>query len=139
MTTSSLYKLQNQVFLERQESEARMAFNECCCQMEEKSPTFQFWFIVLKMELVLFTFLQSIRAGNFQLYLYSLEKIDHLCTGPFSLCKMAVCEITNPDVYQTFNEFGCFVVSRTKKPFLSMGLNQRHEQHNKDMKGYGGF
>ena len=48
-------------------------------------------------------------------------------------------EITNPDVYQAFNEFGCLVVSRTKKPFSSMELYQRHEQHNKDVKGDGGL
>ena len=51
---------------------------------------------------------------------------------------MKMLEITNPDVYQVFNEFGCFVVSTTIKPFLSMGLDQRHEQHNEDVKGDGG-
>ena len=43
VTASALYKLQHQAYLEIQESEARMTFNEWCCQMEEKSPTFQFW------------------------------------------------------------------------------------------------
>ena len=75
VTASVLYKVQYQAYLERQESEARMTFNQCCCQMEEKIPTFQFWLIVLKIELVLFTFLRSIRTDNFQLYLHSLEKM----------------------------------------------------------------
>ena len=146
---SALYKLQHQAFLERQESEARMTFNEWYCQMEGKSPNFQFWLIVLKMEVVLFTFLLSIRTGNFQLYFYSLEKmipwffaLDHFHYArslSVHVSDMKMLEMTNPDVYQAFNEFGCFVVSRTKKPFLSMGLNQRHEQHNKDVKGYGEF
>ena len=51
---------------------------------------------------------------------------------------MKMLKITNPDVYQVFNEFGCFVVSRNKKPFSSMGQDQRHRQHNKDVKGYRG-
>ena len=51
---------------------------------------------------------------------------------------MKMLEITNTDVYQAFNEFGCFVVSRTKKPFSNMGLDQRYKQHNKDMKEDGG-
>ena len=50
---------------------------------------------------------------------------------------MKMLQITSPDVYQAFNEFDCFIVSRTKKPFSSMGLDQRHK-HNKDMKGDGG-
>ena len=116
--------------------------------MEEKSSTFQLWLVVLKMELVLLTFLHSIRTGNFQLYLHSLEKmipwffaLDHFHYArslSVHVSDMKMLEITNPDVYQAFNEFGCFVVSRTKKPFSSMELDQRHEQHNKDVKGYGG-
>ena len=117
--------------------------------MEEKSPFFQFWLIVLKMELVLFTFLRSIRTGNFQLYLHSLEKmipwffaLDHFHYVRWlsvHVSEMKMLQITNPDVYQAFNEFGCCVVSRTKKPFSSMELDQRHEQHNKDVKEYGGL
>ena len=116
--------------------------------MEEKSPTFQFWSIVLKMKLVLFTFLRSIRTGNFQLYFHSLEKmipwffaLDHFHHARWlsvHVSNMKMLEISNPDVYQAFNEFGCFAVSGTKKPFSSMGLDQRHEQNNKDVKGDGG-
>ena len=117
MTASALYKLQHQAYLERQESEAGMTFNKWYCQMEENSPTFQFWLIFLKMELVLFTFLQSIRTGNFHLHLHSLEKmiqwflvLDHFHYARWlsvHVSDMKMLEITNPDVYQTFNEFGC--------------------------------
>ena len=148
MTASALYKLQHQAYLERQKSEARMTFNEWCCQMEEKSPIFQFWSIVLEMELVLFTFLRSVCTGNFQLYLHPLEKmiswffaLDHFHYARWlsvHISNMKMLQITSPDVYQAFNEFGCFIVSRTKKPFSSMGLDQRHKHHNKDMKGDGG-
>jgi hypothetical protein len=46
---------------------------------------------------------------------------------------------TNPDIYQAFQELGCFVVWRTRNSFSSMGLDQRNEQQNKDVKGDGGF
>ena len=36
VTASALYKLHDQAYLERQESEARITFNEWCCQMEKK-------------------------------------------------------------------------------------------------------
>ena len=148
VTASALYKLQHKAYIERQENEARMNFNEWCYLKEEKNPTFQFWSIVLKMELVLFQFLRSIRTGNFQLYLHSMEKmipwffaLDHFHYARWlsvHVYDMRMLEITNANVYEAFDEFGCFVVSRTKKPFSSMGLDQRHEQHNKDVKGDGG-
>ena len=46
---------------------------------------------------------------------------------------------TNPDIYQAFQVLCCFVVSRTRNSLSSMGLDQRHEQQNKDVKGGGGF
>ena len=125
-----------------------MSFNEWCCQMEGKCPNFQFWLIVLKMEVVLFTFLLSTRTGNFQLYFHSLEKmipwffaLDHFHYARWlsvHVSDMKMLEITEPGLYQVFNEFGCFIVSRTTKPFSSLELDQRHEQHNKDVKGHGG-
>ena len=74
VTASALYKFQNQAHMEREKSAANMKFSEWCLKMERKSPTFQFWFIILKMELVLFAFLRSVRSGNFQLYLDSMKK-----------------------------------------------------------------
>ena len=61
VTASALYKLQHQAYLEIQESEARMTFNEWCCQMEEKNQLFSFG---LALELALFTFLRVICTGN---------------------------------------------------------------------------
>ena len=85
---------------------------------------------------------------HFQLYLHSLEKmipqffaLDHFHYARWlsvHVSDMKMLEITEPGLYQVFNEFGCFIVSRTKKPFSSLGLDQRHEQHNKDVKGHGG-
>ena len=46
---------------------------------------------------------------------------------------------TNPDIFFEFSNNGNFVVSRTRNPFSSMGLDQRHEQLNKDIKGDGGM
>ena len=136
LTASALYKLQNQAY---------MNFNEWCLKIERESPTFQFWSIILKMELVLFAFLRSFRSSNFQLYLDSMEKmipwffaLDHFHYARWlsvHISDMTMLETTNSGVYEAFNEFGCFVVSRSKRSFSSMGLDQRHEQHNKDIKG----
>ena len=145
VTASALYKLQNQAHME---SAANMNFSEWCLKMERESPTFQFWSIILKMELVLFAFLRSVRSGNFQLYLDSMKKmipwffaLNHFHYARWLsvyISDMTILETTNSGVYEAFNEFGCFVVLRSKRPFSSMGLDQRHEQRNKDIKGNGG-
>ena len=149
VTASALYKLQKQAYMEREESAANMNFSEWCLKMEKESPTFQFWSIILKMELVLFAFLRLVRPGNFQLYLDFMKKmipwffaLDHFHYARWlsvHISDMTMLENTNFGVYEAFNEFGCFVVSRSKRPFSSMGLDQRHEQHNKDIKGDGGI
>ena len=124
VTASALYKLQNQAYMEREESAASMNFSEWGLKMERESPTFQFWSIILKMELVLFAFLRSIRSGNFQHYLDSMKKmipwflaLDHFHYVRWlsvHISDMTMLETTNSGVYEAFNEFGCFVVSRSK-------------------------
>ena len=46
---------------------------------------------------------------------------------------------TNPEVFHLFSEFGDFVVSRTGNPFSAIGVDHRHKQLNKDVKGNGGM
>ena len=45
-----------------------------------------------------------------------------------------VCENNNV-IYEEFVNNGNFVVHRTRNPFFVMGLDQRHEQLSKDVKG----
>ena len=45
---------------------------------------------------------------------------------------------TNPDIYEEFDKNGNFTVARTQNRFSSMGIDQRHEQLNADIKGGGG-
>ena len=48
---------------------------------------------------------------------------------------MQMLQTTNPDIYEEFKVNGNFTVKRTKNPGSAMGLDQRHEQLNKDVKG----
>ena len=45
---------------------------------------------------------------------------------------------TNPDIFCEFEEHGNFTIARTRNRFSSMGIDQRHEQLNADIKGGGG-
>ena len=117
-------------------------------KMENLFPQFQYWSICLKMEMSLFLFVRSIRSRNFLLY---KKSIKDLLTWMFALdhfhyarwlsvhsLDMDTLENTNNYVYKEFEENGNFVVARTKNRFSSMGIDQRHEQLNAEVKGAGG-
>ena len=72
-------------------------------------------------------------------WLFALYHVHYARWLSVHIHDMKTLHTSNPDVYQAFNNSGCFVVARTKNPFSSMGLDQRHEQHNKDLKGDGGI
>ena len=52
---------------------------------------------------------------------------------------MEMLDKTDPIIYEEFMTNGSFVVSRPKNTFSAMGIEQRHEQLNKDVKGDGGI
>ena len=54
------------------------------------------------------------------------------------LCDMVKLEEKNPEIFSHFVE-GEFVVSKTKRPFSSLGIDHAHEQNNKCVKGDGGL
>ena len=97
------------------------------------------------MEMDYFLFLRSIRSSNFKLYVASIGKFlpwifafDHVHYARWLSIHhydMEMLKETNPDVFQKFYVNGNFTVARTKNVFSTMGLDQRHEQLNKDVKG----
>ena len=58
-----------------------------------------------------------------------------LCVHLFDMLAL---EVSNKYVYKEFEDNGNFVVARTLNRFSSMGMDQRHEQLNADIKGPGG-
>ena len=59
VTASTLHQLQHQAHMD---SGTDMIFSEWCSEIKNKSPNFQFWALVLKMELILWSFyIQSIQ------------------------------------------------------------------------------
>ena len=142
VTVKVLYALMKNAY---QDSSSELGFEDWRAQMESSSPLFQYWSIVLRMEQVYLLFMRSIRTASFDLYVYSLEKLlpwifalDHhhyarwLSVHHYD---MQMLQTTNPDIYEEFKVNGNFTVKRTKNPGSAMGLDQRHEQLNKDVKG----
>ena len=119
-------------------------FGEWKTLMVSACPQFQFWSTVLNLQLDYLILLRSVRTGDFKLYTVSLERIlswifafDHIHYSrwlPVHHRDMeTLCENSNV-IYEEFINNGNFVVHRTRNPFSTMGLDQRHEQLNKDVK-----
>ncbi len=54
----------------------RLGLEDWCVQRRRASPQFQFWNLVLDMELaIFFALIRSFREGNFELYRYALYEM----------------------------------------------------------------
>ena len=145
VTALTLYQLMKDAFEQSKKEDCTLNFAEWRASKEFESPQFQFWSIALKMEMDYFLFLRSIRSSNFKLYVASIGKFlpwifafDHVHYARWLSIHhydMEMLKETNPDVFQKFDVNGNFTVARTKNRFSTMGLDQRHEQLNKDVKG----
>ena len=115
--------------------------------MSANHPQFLYWDSVIEMEVLVCQFVKSVRLGNFDLYIQSLQvmmpwvfALDHGHYArwlPVRIFDMLKLESLQPHVYKEFQDGG-FVVQRSSHRFSSMGLDQNHEQLNKEIKGDGG-
>ena len=51
------------------------AFGDWCKRREQEIPQFQFWYTVLQLELLVLTYIKSLRTSNFPLYVDCLTKL----------------------------------------------------------------
>ncbi|KAK3737220.1 hypothetical protein QZH41_001820 [Actinostola sp. cb2023] len=116
--------------------------------MQTKSyPQFQFWFIILQLELLVMLFVRSIREANVLLYIDALTKIvpwffslDHPNYArwiPVHLRDMVALDRTHPHVFNEFNK-GNFTVKKSSNRFSAIAIDHAHEQSNACVKGDGG-
>lgn len=99
------------------------------------------------MELLLNMFVQSLRTGNFHLYIdcltkmipwfFALDRIHYARWLPVHLRDMTTLKQTHPSVAAEFLK-GNFVVKMTNHNFSALPIDQAHEQHNAIVKGGGG-
>ena len=70
VTSSSLYLLLRKAYTEYRDTcsvkeEDALCLEEWCDMQTKSSPQFQFWFIILQLELLVMLFVRSIREANF--------------------------------------------------------------------------
>ena len=149
VTACCLYMLRKEAFDYHcaEENENAREFNDWCEKRRQQSPQFQFWELVLSMELVIFSLVRSFREANFDLYCQALtdlvpfffanNNVNYARWLPIHLRDMASLKQINP---QVFNEFklGKFVVHKTHREFSGLAIDQAHEQANAVVKGDGG-
>ena len=123
------------------------SFDDWRADCERLFLQFKFWSLTLKLELLVLSFVQSIRMENFRLYkesiksllpwFFALDHTDHFCWLSVHLVDMFQLEEINTDIATDFKN-GMFVVNKTRRKFSSIGIDHAHEQNNKCLKGDGG-
>ena len=124
-----------------------MPFDEWCTERIEASPQFQYWLIVMQLELLVLVYVRSLRDANFLLYVavlvaltpwfFALDHTHYSRWVPIHIRDMMTLHERHPDIATQFAQGG-FVVRQTKRPFSAIAINHAHEQNNKVVKGDGG-
>ena len=123
------------------------SFDDWRADCERLFLQFKFWSLTLKLELLVLSFVRSIRMGSFRSYKESIKSLlpcffalDHTNYSRWlsvHLVDMFQLEEINTDIATDFKN-GMFVVKKTRRKFSSIGIDHAHEQNNKCLKGDGG-
>ncbi|KAJ8406772.1 hypothetical protein AAFF_G00296880 [Aldrovandia affinis] len=151
VTASSLYLLLKEAYSQYtsglEEGQDPMPLDDWCAERVDASPQFQFWFIILQLELAVLIYVRSVREENFLLYTDALSKLvpwffalghtNYARWIPVHLRDMVTLVTKHPSVYAQFLA-GNFTVKKTTHAFSAIALDQAHEQNNALVKGDGG-
>lgn len=152
VTSCALYKLQTEAYKRmvvdvHENLDPYPTFEEWCKYREADSPQFQFWNLILRMELTIFSLIRSFREENFDLYCQSLQgllpyffannNVNYARWLPVHLRDMLSLEEKHPAIATEFSN-GKFVVHKSGRDFSALAIDQAHEQANAIIKGDGG-
>ena len=129
------------------DKDQHLSFEEWCQRRIKQCPQFQYWSLVLSLEVCILNFVRSLREADFDMYLNTLWELlpwffalDHTHYArwiPVHLRDMVSLHRTHPDVLEEFRA-GMFTVQKTSRIFSSIATDQAHEQNNACIKGDGG-
>ena len=111
---------------------------EAWCDRQQ-TPQFQFWYLVLSMELEILSLIRSFREANFDLYRQSLvglipyffanNNVNYARWLPIHLRDMSTLGEKHPQLAHAFQR-GAFVVNKSRRDFSASAIDQAHEQAN---------
>ena len=151
VTARSLYlllkKAYNQYTCGLDERQDLMSLDDWSAKQADASPQFQFWFIILQLELTVLIYVRSVREGNFLQHIDALSRLVPWISAlgqtnyarwiPVHLRDMVTLAIKHPSIYAQFRADN-FTVKKTTHAFSAIALDQAHGQNNAWVKGGGG-
>lgn len=112
--------------------------------MVKKSPTFHYWDLVLRTELLILTFIRAHRERNFALYVECLEALmflffalDHYNYSRWVSVHLRDMKSLPASIKEEFQKH--WVVTKTSHRFSALPIDQTHEQENAKVKSKGGI
>lgn len=143
VTILALYKLRKEAFAKR--PDANESFAKWEESMGKRSPTFLFWELVMKYEMLVLLLVRAHRERDFALFVDVLElfiplffALDHVNYARWVPIHLRDMKSLPQSIKKEFQEHHHWVLSKTGNRFTSMPLDQVHEQANKVVKGSGG-
>lgn len=145
ISTLALAKLQEDAFSRTGQPHTEEAKETWRQEMINKSPTFQYWDTVLRIELLVLIFIRAHRERNFQLYVESMKALapwffalDHYNYARWIPVHIRDMESLPLSILEEFKQNGQWVISKTTNRFSAIPVDQAHEQNNGMVKGAGG-
>ena len=111
------------------------SFEQWKSSTNEKCPTFHFWDITLRLEVLILIFIRSLYERNFLLMLKHLKPLFHTNYARWPLVHIRDMKSLSPAVKEDVQKH--WVVAKAK-PFSMIPIDQAHEQNNAIVKGSGG-
>ena len=150
VTACALYILQKQAYTHLVDSDSagdRPGFADWCASQAKVHPMFQYWSMVLRMQMTVLLFVRSIRQSDFGLYTETLQQLipwffvfnrqNYSRWAAVHARDIITLAQLHPALYEEFVQ-GRFTFHKTKLPFSAIALDHAHEQLNARVKGVGG-
>ena len=116
-------------------------------QLSSKSSTAAFWFTLLELETVLVMHIRTIREGSFKLvvsclrdispWIFALDHIHYVRWLTVHVAELLSLEAENREIFESFVN-GYFTISKSRRTFSKLAIDQVHEQNNKLVEVDGG-
>ena len=111
--------------------------------MVEKSPTFQFWNLILTIQILVLIFIRAHRQRNFPLYVESLEAlmflffaVDHYSYSRWATIHLRDTKSLPESAREDF--IRNWLLQKKSNRFSIIPLDQAHKEENAKVKGKGG-
>lgn len=142
ITACSLYKLKKEAYQDyctEESGTSTLSFEARCEERRREGSQFQFWHLVLDMELIIFLLIRSFRTGNFDLYREELSELIpyFFANNNFNYARWLSIHLRDMMLAREFHK-GNFIVHKSRRDFFALAIDQAHEQNNAIIKGDGG-